>query len=132
MAVRKTIVVVEDEADIAELMCWVLERQGYRVRWAASAKEALCLMRQIAVDLVVTDYAMPRMSGGELLRAMADDVELIDIPAVVVSAYPAETVRNDCRTMRALLQKPFKTDTFVQAISKILGREERPGSGSPS
>lgn len=69
-----TVLVADDDADMRRLTRRVLTRLGYRVLMAADGREALELYRarQAEIDVILTDMAMPEMSGGELYRAVRD------------------------------------------------------------
>ena len=121
MQSEATIVVVDDEQDIADLVGYVLEREGHRVFCASSAAEALRYLKYAEVDLIVTDYSMPDMDGAEFLRTLCGNLHLARIPVVVVSAFPEDRVRKNCETMQAFVQKPFRTAHLIQVVRELLG-----------
>jgi CheY-like chemotaxis protein len=120
-----TVVVVDDEPDIADLIGWLLERAGYRVLCATSGADAIRLLSYAEVDLVVTDFAMPGMNGAELLRILCQQLDMAHIPVLVVSAFPEEVVRQTCKDIVAFLPKPFKTTELLAAVSQALERADR-------
>ena len=79
-----TILVVEDNADMRELFCTVLSDSGYRCLSAADGMEALEVMDQAYVDLIVADIMMPGMDGYGLTRAVRD--AHMDLPILMVTA----------------------------------------------
>ena len=81
------ILIVDDDTDVRETLCDVLEDEGYRVAGACNGKEALdALIQADHVCLVLLDLMMPVMSGHEFLVKHKADPKLAEIPVVVMSA----------------------------------------------
>jgi CheY-like chemotaxis protein len=91
-----TVLVVEDEFGIADLIEAVLEEEGHRILMAANGKHGLEMLAQERPDLVFLDYMMPVMDGAGLLRCMAAAPSLRDIPVVIMSSLPEATVAERC------------------------------------
>jgi len=85
MAIKKNILVVDDEDNIRLLYKEELTDEGYNVTLAASAEEALEKINQQTPDLITLDIKMPGMNGMDLLRKLLDEGK--DIPVVMSSAY---------------------------------------------
>lgn len=79
-----TILVVEDNTDMQELFCTVLSDSGYRCLSASDGLEALRVMEQEYVDLIVADIMMPNMDGYALTRAIRD--ARMELPVLIVTA----------------------------------------------
>jgi DNA-binding response OmpR family regulator len=92
---EKTILIVEDEEDAAELFSEMMRVSGFRVLKTSSSAPALDMMSVQAPDLVILDLMLPEVSGLEILRAMRGDPKLAHIPVVIVSAKGTPT---DIRT----------------------------------
>ena len=84
------ILVVEDEADIQELIAYNLERAGHHALRSASAEQALELVREALPDLVVIDWMLPGMSGIDLARWFKANKRTEAIPLIMVTARGAE------------------------------------------
>jgi DNA-binding NtrC family response regulator len=118
----RTILLVEDEAEVREANAVALERAGYLVVRAESWQHALGLAgeRQAAVDLILTDLVMPDDAGVGLFSELRNRCG--PVPVIVLSAYP--------RMMRFLdgvldgvvewLQKPLAETTVVEAVTRAL------------
>jgi len=122
----ETILVVEDDEDVRELVTRMLSRSGYQVVVAPSPAEALALARggHPAVDLLVSDVVMPRMSGIELLGRIREFRP--DLPTLLISGYSADTVPGSGLPERTqLLRKPFATAALLRAVDEILHRTSR-------
>jgi CheY-like chemotaxis protein len=124
---RETILVVEDAEAIRNMVCAMLTQQGYRCLTATDGADALELLRDQAVNLVLTDVIMPRMTGAELAGHLARRQP--DVRVVFMSGYTDDPVVQRVGRMSPIfLHKPFTTDTLVTKIREAL---DRPWSGLP-
>ena len=116
-----TIVLVDDEVDIAQLLQQALELQGYRVVLAFDGAEGLEKVVEHKPELVVTDVMMPTMDGNELIDRMRKLPETAQIPVITISAASraADTER--------FLQKPFDLDEFLELVDATLAEGTHPG-----
>ena len=115
-----TVLVVEDEPTIRELMAILLEEEGYAVRQATDGVEALETVEQYPVDLILSDVKMPRLDGASLahrLRARGNP-----LPVVLMSAVYAEVDLPGVRFLR----KPINCEHLLDIIAAAL--RERPRS----
>ncbi len=122
----ETVLVVEDEDIVRELVCEVLEDQGYNVICASNGMEALSLAGEFdaPIHLLVTDVIMPRMNGHELagkLSALRPDMKVL-----YVSGYSDSDIGNHgvLEPRYELLQKPFTPQTLARKIRDVI-REGR-------
>ena len=83
---QKTVIVVEDEPDAAELFAEMMRVSGFRVLKTYSSTPAISMIAKEQPDVVILDIMMPDISGLEVLRFMRRDPKLKDIPVIVVSA----------------------------------------------
>lgn len=118
------VLVVDDEDAIAYVFRRYLERAGYRVTAATSPTQALASGSAAGIDMLVTDFRMPGMSGAELiarLRALQPR-----LPALIVTAYGAEVgqMAPDVR----ILNKPLPPQALVDAVTLALARPWRRGA----
>jgi CheY-like chemotaxis protein len=114
-----TVLVVEDEFGVADLIEAVLEDEGHRVLTAANGKQGLELLTGEHPDLVFLDYMMPVMNGAAVLNSIADDPSLRDIPIVMMSSLSEATVAERCSGYTIFMRKPFKI-TDVKSLTKRL------------
>ena len=122
-----TILVVDDEQDILELVSMRLEMAGYRTVLAASGEEALRAFFVERPDLAVVDIDLPGMDGIELCSRMR---EMSDIPVIFLSAMGSETDR--VRGLQAgaddYIVKPFASDELVARVEAVLRRTTMPST----
>ncbi|MBP2292069.1 response regulator [Azospirillum rugosum] len=113
-----TILVVEDEVLVRMGTATVLEQAGFRIMEASSGPEALEVMeREPEVDLVLTDYAMPGMTGLELIRALR--TRRPDLPVLMVTGY-AEIPKAASVDGLVIMQKPYRAEELVGRIRRTL------------
>jgi CheY-like chemotaxis protein len=113
----KTILIVDDEFAIRELLEVLLEGRGYKTLLAQNGARALELMNQVKVDLVVSDVMMPVMDGRALLAAMSADERFSGIPLVFITAVPSRVLKTDAA---AVVAKPFNAERLVQTVVAVL------------
>ncbi len=118
----ETILIVEDEKDLLQIMNTILRQYGYRVIVAVDGKQALDLYREHSSDinLVISDIIMPEMNGLDLFaKISADDPE---INYIFITGYASEfIIRNHAaRENTVLLQKPFKMNDLAEKVRELL------------
>lgn len=82
------ILVADDEADIREILCSILKKEGFEVIPARDGNEALQLVKDQKPDLVILDFLMPGLNGVEVCQALKKDPATEPIPVIIVTAYP--------------------------------------------
>jgi putative two-component system response regulator len=118
------ILLVEDDAPLLDVMCYLLEAEGYQVCPAVNGKQALDLFVSNRPNLVISDIMMPEMNGYELLEAIRVMPEGITVPFLFLSA---RTERSDVDRARSLgvddyLFKPFEAPELINAVRARLDR----------
>lgn len=117
-----TVLVVDDEFAIAELLQMALTDEGYRVLTAINGRQGLeRLTEGPRPDLVITDYMMPVLDGAGMLQAMRTIEAHRDIPCIVMSAVPEANLRGHLDGYAAFVRKPFQILGVVQLVATILG-----------
>ncbi len=126
-----SILLAEDEPDIARLASFKLEREGFRVSWVQDGPAALERLRTIRPDLVLLDVMMPGMDGYQVLAAIMADPALSRIPVILLSArgQREEIERGLERGAVAYIVKPFPPAELVRTIRQVLGRRDAPSAG---
>ena len=124
-----TVLVVDDEPVIRELVSMLLEDEGYTVRQAADGLDALQEVEADGIDLVLTDIKMPRLDGASLARQLCSREHAV--PVVLMSAvFPAAELPDV-----PFLRKPFAPDHLTHVIAEVLagnGHEIAMGGTQPS
>ena len=128
-SLRKPLVlVVEDDAAIATLLRYNLEKQGYRVAEAADGQEALNLIQEQQPNLVLLDWMLPSLSGIEVCRQIRRKPETRDLPVIMVTARTEDqdAVRGLNTGADDYITKPFNNDALLARIRALLRRAGAP------
>ncbi len=118
----RTVVVVEDEQDAAEMFAEMMRVSGYRVLTALGSQRAMTLIAEHKPNVVVLDIMMPDLSGLDVLRFIRSDPGLAHIPVVVVSArgMPADIQACLDAGATSYLVKPVGFLELKEAVEKAL------------
>jgi CheY-like chemotaxis protein len=120
---KKTVVCIEDEPEMIDLIKLIVERGGYEMIGALGGREGLDIVRKHRPDLVLLDLTMPGIDGWEVHRQLKGDDDLKDIPVIVVTALTrsAASARGPLNEVADYLTKPFAPHKLVGSIDKVLG-----------
>jgi two-component system phosphate regulon response regulator PhoB len=118
----KTVLIIEDEADAADLFAEMMRVSGFRVLKTTSSAPALAMMSTEKPDVVILDIMMPETSGLDLLREMRLTPDLAGIPVVVVSAksMPADIKSGMEAGASTYLSKPVGFLELKEAVEQAL------------
>jgi CheY-like chemotaxis protein len=122
---QKTVLLVEDDLEIRDILQDLLEQEGYDVVPASNGKQALdflTLNDPQRADLVILDLMMPMVSGWQVLDKMKSDPVLTDIPVIVLSAV----TRKKPQGATTFLRKPFSLKVLFEAIRTFIDRGPEP------
>jgi DNA-binding response OmpR family regulator len=116
---KQTVLIVDDEPTIRELIAALLTDEGFMVQCAGDGAEALAVVAADAIDLVISDVAMPRLDGRALARRLQARAERV--PVVLMSANDAERGVPGV----PLLTKPFDVDRLLDMVDAALASSKR-------
>ena len=120
----KTILCVEDDPEMIDLMRLILGRRGFEVKGAAGGLEGLRIMREELPDLILLDLMMPDMDGWEVYQQMKADERTKNIPVIVVTAK-AQSIDKvlglHIAKVDDYIAKPFSPQELTASVEKILG-----------
>ena len=119
----RRILIVEDQADVAQLIDVVLKGEGYTVAIAKDGAQGLMLARDWKPDLILMDIMLPGVDGGALIARLRQEPDTADLPIIAMSA--SRTLRDRTAELQAdaLLSKPFDVDALLVQVSFLLSRE---------
>ena len=121
-----TVLIVEDEFAIADLLKMALTDEGYCVLTAANGRQGLTRLAEgPRPDLVISDYMMPVLDGVGMLQAMRSIESQRNIPCIVMSSMPEGNVREHIDGYAAFVHKPFQIAAVVQLVATILKNVRR-------
>lgn len=119
-----SVLVVEDEQEIRELMALHLLRQGFKVKECATAEEAQGELSRGIFDLIVLDWMLPGMSGYELIELIKKSSAQSNILMVTAKTEPQDIVSGLERGADDYLTKPFDPSVFLARVRSLLRRSQ--------
>jgi CheY-like chemotaxis protein len=120
---QPSVLVVDDVADVAEMIALLLKHAGYKVSTADSATAALQLARERAFDLIISDIGMPEMNGYQLAEALRALGVYQNIPIIAVTGYSEYDDRGRAiqAGFSAHLTKPIDPVQLLDLMNQLLG-----------
>ncbi len=115
-----TILVVDDEFGIGELLEALLMDDGHRVLTAMNGRHALERMAEARPDLIISDLMMPVMDGAALLKAVREHAEYKETPFMLMCALPEASITDRVKGYDAFLRKPFKLAEMAGVVGHLL------------
>ena len=125
------VLVVDDEPGIRKVVRDALERAGHEVETAGDGDEAIPLLESQDFDLLVTDLAMPRRGGLELVRAVREGGAVLPVLVLTVRQEEREKVRLLDAGADDYVTKPFGTDELLARVRALLRRSEAKADAAP-
>ena len=119
----KSILCIEDESEMIDLMRLILGRRGYEVRGATSGMDGLRMIREEKPDLILLDLMMPEMDGWEVYQQIRADEKTRDIPVIVVTAKAQSIDRVlglHIAKVDDYIAKPFSPLELMNSVEKVL------------
>ncbi len=125
---RNSILIVEDESDIVELMKYNLQREGYVISTCLSGEEALKLVQTETPDMILLDLMLPGIDGLSICRKLKEDPKYREIPIIMVTAKGDEV---DIVTGLEIgaddyITKPFSTRVLLARVKTLFRRMNQP------
>ena len=125
---RPTVLVVDDEEDLRDIMRRMLERRGFSTLVAGDSQQAIAVCRDHPgdIDILVTDLGLPGVSGGELSQAATEVRPAMRV--VYISGLPKEIAVADglIDPDALLVKKPFSTELLIEALHSVLAERTSP------
>ena len=118
----RTVLVVDDDADMRKLLKDFLQPNGYDVIEAANGQDAMLLVESENVDVVVLDKEMPGMNGLDVLSFLHHRCPWL--PVIFVTAFGGPQVAEESRRRGAMeyVEKPFRVRSIVETIQNVVRR----------
>lgn len=123
---KKTILCVEDEPEMIDLIRLILSRRGYIVQGAAGGVEGIRMIREQHPDLVLLDLMMPDMDGWEVYQQMKADQAMRDIPVIVVTAKAQnidKVLGLHIAKVDDYIAKPFSPQELMDSVDKVFSQK---------
>lgn len=127
---KKTIVCVEDESEMIDLVRLILSRKGYEVIGAGGGREGLDTIKQVQPDLILLDLMMPDMDGWDVYQQIKANPDTSDIPVIVVTAKAQNIDRVlglHIAKVNDYISKPFSPQELVESVERVLTQKATQG-----
>jgi CheY-like chemotaxis protein len=118
-----TVLVVDDEFGIVDVLETILTDEGYRIITASNGRQGLVRLAEEKPDVILLDFMMPILGGAEMLREMAAVPAHQRIPVIMMSSLREEAIAKRCEGYAAFLHKPFRAAAVVSTVARVLGAE---------
>jgi len=130
---KSTIMVVDDNPDIIEVLRKILEEKGFNVRCAYSGKDLFAGMEELKPDLIILDVMMPEMDGLEVLTRLKGDPGTASIPAMMLTAKVQyeEVLRGYKMGADYYITKPCTATQLLTGVNTLLSRDQGDSVESP-
>ncbi len=124
-----SILVVEDEPNILDSLCFLMKQAGHRVRVARDGDAAIRTIQAQVPDMVLLDVMLPRRDGFEVCRAIRQNEAWRDVRVVMLTAKGRELDQRKGLELGAddYITKPFSTREIVKRVQELLDRPRRGG-----
>ena len=122
---NKTILCIEDESEMIDLIRLILGRKGFDVKGATGGIEGIKLVREIKPDLVLLDLMMPDMDGWEVYQQMKAEPTTRDIPVIVVTAKAQnidKVLGLHIAKVDDYIAKPFSPQELMESVEKVFNK----------
>lgn len=116
-----SILVVDDEYLIADILAYALEDQGYGVVKASNGQKGLEALDDQQLDLVITDFMMPTMNGLEFAQAIRAHVRHQQLPIILMSGAQGSLGRASPELFAAVFDKPFDVADIISKVAELIG-----------
>jgi len=120
---RIKVLVIEDDEQTAELVRIFLSMNGYRIQIETSSTDIAGLLEVSNPDLLIIDYLLPFMNGGELCAIVKKDMNWKHLPVIIYSAYPKVINSLGIYQCNAFLAKPFELDDLLNLVERSLFKQ---------
>lgn len=118
---NKKILIVDDDPRNIFALKLTLKSRGYQIESCTMAQEAIQILKEQAIDIVLMDMMMPEMDGYEAIRMMRNTSSMSEIPVIAVTAQAMPEDRQKCIDAGAqdYVSKPIDVDQLMTAIEKF-------------
>ncbi len=117
---RKIVLVVDDELAGAEVLALILQDEGYEVFCASNGAHGLQRAAELKPDLIIADFMMPVISGGEMARALRASEATRSVKIIMNSALSEQAVRKSFTGYDVYLRKPYNISQALEIIRTLL------------
>lgn len=119
------ILLVEDDESLTEILTELFNDAGYEVRCMKESEDILPLIDQFRPDLVLLDYVLPKVNGGELCSQIKKHRDFCSIPVIIYSAFSRVLLSLGDYGCDVFMEKPFDLNELLRKIEKLTATHSR-------
>lgn len=117
---KKKILIIEDDNDILEITTTILDMANFEVSGTGGTDDIITLVNVHQPDLILTDYMLPGLSGGQICSMIKNNSTTTNIPVILMSAYQKQAIDIGNFKYDAFIKKPFNVDYLLNIINKLI------------
>lgn len=121
----KNILIIENDDGLVELLEELFNYEGYQVRCHQQTDDIFALMEDFKPDVVLLDYLLPGINGGELCAQLKRDASTKHIPVIIFSAYPQVLLSLGSYGCNAFISKPFELSGLLKQINECIANPDK-------
>ena len=125
----RTLVYIEDDPEMIDLVTLILNRRGYEIKGAHGGRQGLDIVLQILPDIVLLDLMMPDMDGGDVYHQLKANEKTANIPVIIITAKAQAIDRVlglHIAKVDDYISKPFRPQELLDSIESVYSRMENP------
>ncbi len=122
---KKTILLIEDEKNVRQMVQRMLRKNGYEVREGVDGLDGLRILEALTPDLIIVDVMMPNLDGLTFTKALKTRAETKSIPVIFLTARgdPKSMIEGINVGAKSYVTKPFQMDDLLSKVGKVLNEK---------
>lgn len=120
---KKKILIIEDDTDILDIVSEILELNNFEAVGVSETSDIINLVKQNQPDLILTDYMLPGLTGGQICTIIKTNKETENIPVVLMSAYTKRAIAIGNFKFDAYVKKPFDNKYLITVLNNLINAE---------
>jgi two-component system phosphate regulon response regulator PhoB len=128
MSTKKSILIIEDDGDILQVLETVLTYNDFSVHGINRTDDIFETIKKYKPDLVLTDYLLSGLNGGKICQLIKSNKDTCHLPVMLISAYPALATSFGNFGFDAFINKPFNINDLVDKIKELLNKTSKKAS----
>jgi len=120
----KRLLIIEDDAALSEVLANIFTDLGFYCGFEADAPD-ISHIEAFNPDLILVDYHLPKVNGAEICEAVKQNINLAQVPVIVISAYSKIILNLDGSSFDYFIEKPFSIEEIMMPIKRLLASRKK-------
>lgn len=121
----KHVLILDNDPDVLDIMQEGLNYEGLQVTCDDGAKDIFELIERHKPDLLMVDYLLNGIDGGEICKRVKENSQTHDLPVIIMSAYPRRRMSPDADACDDFIEKPFDLDDIAARIGRLIKKGKK-------